>query len=253
MSFNFQSNVGISMQEAITSMITNISQNVASSANLNCNSSNFLNVQTGQGANGQSCNFEVNGNFTVDQNAKANCNLTQTVTSSLVSQIANQIQSGFTALANQSGSSTQEFLALAASLQSNYQNDTQRIISDISNYIAQNVSTVCSSVVNAQNSGYLNFCGYFRGNVNITQSSAVSALSSCVIQTYGNAIANNASLNTLFKQTDQQLVSEQNGPLSWLTWIVFAVIIVAIIGLLTAVIGGYFGQKKGGKRPAVKK
>lgn len=247
---NFQSNTTKNMISAYTSILNNISLSVVNESRLGCNSSNFLNLQTGGATPEQSnCVFKLtNGDLIISQRAESKCQLVSENINDISSEIKNEVRTQTESFINADLKNSQGFFATAFSFQEVNLSNATEVADVISNSFAGNITNICTAQVNAFNHQILLLCGeYNNSNIIVNQDALTTSITSCINENIVKLYNNNVALKDLILKTDSKLYSEQKGINIGQILLIIGIIVVVII-IIALII--YFATKGGGKNPS---
>ena len=247
--------MGISVQSSVTKQVisdyTNVVNNAVTQASnntdFNCVSDNELRVLVGSipGSNiggktflPQQCYFELtDGSFNVSQTSGAQCTLNSTNLNSITTDLKNSIKSRTESWINMNLENYQGWLSIAISIANAESVSVSDIATDISNSISNSLYNDCEANAGAYNQGFLSYCGvYNKANINIDQSSHITAITSCVNENIVKNITSNTVITSIIEKTDQTIVSKQDGLSTIWKWIIIGIVAIILIVFLTIII-----------------
>jgi len=243
MGFNIQSSDTQNTLNDFTSVINTAVEEAKNKASLQCSSANNITVLLGSFPNPQTgtpipCPTNVTGNITVNQTADSTCNLSGDFTTTFQNEITNNVQTNVASWINQNLNANQGWLAIAFSSQSAVNQTNETVATMISNGLTANITNTCSAELYASNNAIVSVCGDYRSDFNFDQSAFVTNLTSCIAKNTVSFIASNNILNSMSAYADSQLSSSQEGPLSWLKYVIIGIVIIVVLIIIGAIIIG---------------
>lgn len=245
---NIQSNVTQQFITSVNNIINQSVTNVYNKASQDCTTINVLNASFGAATSGQTCPVSViNSRINFRQNASTTCNLTSLNRADLRTQFATELKQRLEQLAEADLKNKQGFLSTAISIQENNLNSVVELINNVTNTITQDVTNLCTSVVQASNQGNLIFCGFYKDTtIDVAQNATAQAMASCVNEALAKTQIGNSTIADIVQRTDAKLASQQEG-IGSIFWI-FILIIggVFVLGIIVFVIFTLLRPKGGG-------
>lgn len=258
LSNNYVSNTVNSLSQIISDTVNTVTQTVSTQ----CNASNVfklqagtyatsVNTQTGQTTFAQCTIAPGSFDINITQTASNSCNLTAGLTNDLSVQLnqtlANNINNWLSANAKANNGFLGFGISIANNIGINQTNLSQKIANDVTN----NITQVCTSILDASNFGYIQVCGNY--NVNAVQSAVNTNLTTCLINNLVNNIQSDNVLNNIVQQAAASANANNSGLdlsgiIKWILIIGGIIIALIIIGVLLWLIFGSKGtpeQKAG--------
>lgn len=222
-----QSSVTKQTLEAYTQYMNTVLANEYNKSSMNCTAGNTVSFTTGR-----DCYFSfTNGTININQQATSDCTLDSSNVNEINSTIQNTVQTATQQFIDNDLQNKQGWFATAFSLQVTGAENSEQVSTLIANQFSGDITNICEGQIGTFNTGIVDLCGAYNGaTFNINQDALTTALVSCVNQNVIDAFDTNATLNQLYQETDNVLVSQQEGAgsLLWL-WIILGVIFFLII------------------------
>lgn len=236
---NAQANLTRLAAREITDITTSTVLSQISSSATTCIAGNYATINVGGPACGGVPTNVTDTPITVSQKASTTCTLSSGSTATVTSQTATQIANSIDQLSKQQGSSTQEWLALAVSIQQNNISSSTDIINMIRRDLSALQSSICTSQFVSTNNFQTTLCGDFRGSpITITQDATTLGIASCINKMVATILSTDSVLNGIVQRTDQTALSQQMGVgsvfggLGTLLYVIVGVIVLIIIAVV---------------------
>lgn len=224
---SIQSNVTKQTLQDYTSQLnSSIVQNFNQSG-ADCNASNYARIVTGEGVL-SNCTFEVDGKLNIGQNATVNCTLDNYNTTISGNSFQNFVQNNAQQFINQNAQTKNGFFATGFSLGVNKGVTADDIATAIANEVSTDAYNTCQSNFSSGNNAVIRLCGYFKGDIDITQDASTYGVTSCINRLVQTAFTSNQVLNTFWMSTDQALASENKGAASAILAVLIPIVIVIV-------------------------
>ena len=175
------------------------------------------------------------GNVNINQTTNVTSNLSAVNTNSFSTNIRNNLQTQTENWINNNLQANQGWLAFAVGVATANNVSVTQIANDLANSVSDDVLNQCRSEIDEGNRGVVQFCGYIGGDFNVTQSAAVTNITSCINNNVFRTVLNNQVIDNIIQQTNNKFLISQQGIWGFLRWIVLIVVaigIIAVIGLL---------------------
>lgn len=231
-------------KQTLSDFTSTVNKTIMKSVNVSeakCGTQNSLTVNYCQCPSGSPFQFcsEVTGNFTSNQVADSSCKVIATSTFDTTSSFVNDTQKTVKNFIENNLQNKQGFFATGLSIDSVYNNNKNKLITDISNEMEITLSNTCKSYANANNVGIYTFCGRIDGSINLDQNATSISMTSCVNKAVIDAFSSNTDLTNFYNSTNNKLKTQQSGfsifGNLWLYLLIFGVISLVIAGIIALV------------------
>lgn len=241
MGFSIQSAKSKEVLNDLTQITNTTTNNVLQSASASCGSAinTFKLVIGGLEQCGAIVTIE-DSTVTLNQTSVQGCNLNVSNQSTVTNQDYTDITTQIKQFIQQQLDSDQGWLSIGLSVQTGTSITKNDIQTRIDNITANDIEQSCNAYIgDSNNNNEVILCAdVLNSTIDLSQQSTVTSVVQCSNKEVLNNFFNTVELQQFAQNTDQYFFSQQEGPISWLKYIIIGAIIIGVLLIIGAIIIG---------------
>lgn len=244
MGINVQSSVTKQVEADYTNIVNTTVNSIIDTNSLECSQTQILEVCPGCIPTGPDpkdvilCPLEIiSGGLEIDQIGNTTCNLGSNNTTNLNNDLKTKLTSATEQWIKDNYDNYQGWFAIAFNSQTADDTQISSISQELTNEITNDISNLCSAELNSYQYFKVPLCGtYINTKVVLSQKNTIISVTSCI----NNNIINNAITNSVIadaiQRADNYFKSRQEGPLSWLNYLIIGIVVIGVLLVIGAII-----------------